>query len=52
MKIANALAVTDHLSPLLKGIFPDSDIGKEYASASMINGSLALQVCYSECYEK
>lgn len=53
MKVANALvqhniplAVADHLSPLLKDIFPDSDIAKGYASASMkttcmINGSLA-----------
>ena len=52
VKIANALvqhniplAVTDHLSPLLRDIFPDSDIAKEYTSAStkttcMINGSL------------
>jgi hypothetical protein len=40
------LAVTDHLSPLLKDIFPDSEIAKGYASAStkttcLINGSLA-----------
>lgn len=40
------IAVTDHLSPLLKDIFPDSEIAKGYASAStkttcMINGSLA-----------
>lgn len=54
IKIANALVqynipitVTDHLSPLLKDILPDSDIAKGYASASTkttctINGPLAL----------
>ena len=53
VKIANALvqnniplAFTDHLSPLLKDIFPDSEIAKGYASAStkttcLVNGSLA-----------
>ena len=53
MKTANALvqhniplAVADHLSPLFRDIFPDSDIAKGYASAStkttcIINGSLA-----------
>ena len=53
MKVANALvqhniplAFTNHLSPLFRDIFPDSDIAKGYASASIkttciINGSLA-----------
>ena len=51
VKVANALvhhniplAVADHLSPLFKDIFPDSDIAKERASTKttcMINGSLA-----------
>ena len=40
------LAVTDHLSPLLKDIFCDSDTAKLYSSARtkttcIINGSLA-----------
>ena len=40
------LAVTDHLSPLFKDIFPDSPIAKGYASARtkttcVLNGSLA-----------
>ena len=40
------LAVTDHLSPLFKDIFPDSQIAKGYASARtkttcILNGSLA-----------
>lgn len=40
------LAFTDQLSPLLKDIFPDSDIAKGYAAAStkttcLVNGSLA-----------
>ncbi len=40
------LAVTDHLSPLFKDIFPDSDIAKGYASARtktscIVNRSLA-----------
>ena len=40
------IAVTDHLSPLFKDIFPDSNIARGYASAStkttcLINGSLA-----------
>ena len=40
------LAVADHISPLLRDMFPDSDIAKGYASAStkttcVINGSLA-----------
>ena len=40
------LAVTDHLSPLFKDIFPDSQIAKGYASAWMktnciLNRSLA-----------
>ena len=40
------LAFSDHLSPLLRSIFPDSEIAKSYASAStkttcMINGSMA-----------
>ena len=39
-------AVTDHLSPLLRNIFSDSDIAKNYAcartkTASMINGAIA-----------
>lgn len=39
-------AVTDHLSPLFKDIFPDSEIAKGYASARtkttcVVNGSLA-----------
>ena len=53
MKVANLLvqhniqlAVTDHLSPLFKDIFPDSQIAKGYASARtkttcILNGSLA-----------
>ena len=53
MKIANwvvqhniPLAVTDHLSPMFKDIFPDSQIAKGYASARtkttcILNGSLA-----------
>ena len=53
MKVANAivqnnipLAFSDHLSPFLRDIFPDSDIAKSYASAStkttcIVNGSLA-----------
>lgn len=53
MKVANALvqhniplAFTNHLSPLLKSAFPDSEIAKSYASAStkttcIINGALA-----------
>ena len=53
VKIANALvqnniplAFTDHLSPLLRDIFPDSEIAKGYASAStkttcLVNGALA-----------
>ena len=40
------LAVADHLSPLFKDIFPDSQIAKGYASAQtkttcILNGSLA-----------
>ena len=40
------LAVADHLGPLLRDIFPDSDIAKGYRSARtkttcIINGSLA-----------
>ena len=40
------IAVADHLSPLLKDIFPDSTIAKGYSSARtktscIINGSLA-----------
>ena len=40
------LAFTDQLSPLLKDIFPDSDIARGYAAAStkttcLVNGSLA-----------
>ena len=40
------LAFTDQLSPLLKVIFPDSDIAKDYAAAStkttcLVDGSLA-----------
>ncbi len=40
------LAFTDHLSPLLKDIFPDSEIARGYAAAStkttcLVNGSLA-----------
>ena len=54
MKTANALvqhniplAVADHLSPLFRDIFPDSDIAKGYASAStkttcIINGWFSL----------
>lgn len=39
------IAVTDHLSPMFRDIFPDSDSAKGYASAStkttcLINGSL------------
>lgn len=53
VKIANwvvqhniPLAVTDHLSPMFKDIFPDSQIAKSYASARtkttcILNGSLA-----------
>ena len=53
VKIANwivqhniPLAVTDHLSPMFKEIFPDSQIAKGYASARtkttcILNGSLA-----------
>ena len=53
MKVANALvqhnvplAFTDHLSPLMRSIFPDSEIAKAFSSAStkttcMINGALA-----------
>ena len=53
MKVANALvqhniplAFANHLSPLLKRTFPDSEIAKSYASAStittcIINGALA-----------
>jgi hypothetical protein len=53
VKIANLLvqhniplAVTDHLSPIFKDVFPDSDTAKGYASARtkttcIINGSLA-----------
>lgn len=53
MKVANLLvqhnvplAIADHLSPLFKDIFSDSDTGKGYASARtkttcIINGSLA-----------
>lgn len=53
VKIANLLvqhniplAVTDHLSPLFKDIFPDSDTARGYSSARtktscIINGSLA-----------
>lgn len=46
------LAVADHLSPLLKDIFPDSKIAEKYAAArtkttSMINGALA-----AECQEQ
>ena len=40
------LAVSDHLSPLFKDIFPDSEIAKNYASARtkttcVINSALA-----------
>lgn len=54
VKIANLLvqhnisllAVTDHLSPVFKDIFPDNDTAKGFASARtkttcIINGSLA-----------
>jgi len=53
IKIANALvqnniplAFTDQLSPVVKDIFPDSDIARGYAAAStkttcLVNGSLA-----------
>ena len=53
VKVANALvqhniplAFSDHLSPLLRSAFPDSEIAKSYASAStkttcMINGAIA-----------
>ena len=40
------LAFSDHLSPLLQDIFPDSDVAKNYATTStkttcIVNGSLA-----------
>ncbi len=53
VKIANGLvqhnipiAFSDHLSPLLRSAFPDSEFAKSYASAStkttcIINGALA-----------
>ncbi len=53
VKVANSmvqhnipLAFADHLSPLMRTIFPDSEISKAYSSAStkttcMINGALA-----------
>ena len=53
MKIANLLiqhnvpiAITDHLSPILKDIFSDSDVACNYAAARtktscIINGALA-----------
>ncbi len=53
VKIANSLvqhnipiAFSDHLSPLLRSTFPDSEIAKSYASAStkttcIINGAFA-----------
>lgn len=53
MKVANALvqhniplAFTDHLSPLMISIFPDSEVAKAFSSTStkttcIINGALA-----------
>ena len=46
MLVQHNVPLTDHLSPLLKNVFPDSDIAKKYACAStkttcIINGSLA-----------
>ena len=48
VKIANLLvqhniplAIMDHLSPIFKDVFPDSETAKGYASARIINGSLA-----------
>ena len=53
VKIANLLvqhdiplAITDHLSPIFKDVFPDSETAKGYATARtkttcIINGSLA-----------
>ena len=53
MKVANALvqhniplAFIDHLSPLMRSIFPDSEVAKAFSSAStkttyIINGALA-----------
>ena len=43
------LAFTDHLSPLMKEIFPDSEVARNFASAStkttcMINSLLASSI--------
>ena len=44
------IAFTDHLSPLMKGIFPDSEIAKNYSSARTKIGALSpfLQNCLVE----